>query len=176
VVSVEDDAIYKPLSTLYFELGASPASSVAAQQPKAKVKTRGAATASEPQPTQPQQLADAVTNLTLGQQPTFFVDSRALKVFRTLFFHAAVTSTPGEVSWHDFLHAMTSTGLQAEKLYGSVWHFQPSRLDVERRIQFHEPHGSAAKIPFTHARWIGRRLARAYGWFGGMFALKENQR
>jgi hypothetical protein len=71
---------------------------------------------------------------------------------------------------------MTSTGFHAEKLYGSVWHFQPSRLDVERSIQFHEPHGFAAKIPFTHARRIGRRLARAYGWFGGMFALKEKQR
>ncbi|KAL2127232.1 hypothetical protein VTI74DRAFT_11063 [Chaetomium olivicolor] len=177
VVSFEDDAIYRPLSTLYFELGASPHAgkpSVVAQ-PKAKVKTRGVANASsviEPETTQQQQLVDATMSPGIDQQPTFLVDSRALKVFRTLFFHAAVTSTPGEVSWNDFLHAMTSAGFRAEKLYGSVWHFQPSQLDVERSIQFHEPH-PVGKIPFRIARRIGRRLARAYGWCGGMFALKK---
>ena len=112
--------------------------------------------------------------LDVDRRPTFMVDSRALKVFRTLFFHSAVTSTPGEVSWNDFLHAMTSVGFSAEKLYGSVWHFQPSKLDVERSIQFHEPH-PVSKIPFTVARRIGRRLSRAYGWFGAMFALKEKE-
>jgi hypothetical protein len=43
---------------------------------------------------------------------------------------------------------MTSTGFRAEKLYGSVWHFQPSQLDVERIFLFHEPH-PVGKIPFT---------------------------
>ncbi|KAK4236499.1 hypothetical protein C8A03DRAFT_16841 [Achaetomium macrosporum] len=181
VLSSQDDAIYRPLSTLYFELDASPAGKKpgVATQPKAKVKKRGApANTSTIEPKtadqQQQQLEDATMNLNLheDQQPTFSVDSRALKVFRTLFFHPAVTSTPGEVPWNDFLHAMTSTGFRAEKLYGSVWHFQPTQLDVERSIQFHEPH-PVGKIPFTMARRIGRRLARAYGWFGGMFALKE---
>jgi hypothetical protein len=68
----------------------------------------------------------------------------------------------------DFLHAMASTGFVGQKLYGSVWHFQPTRLDVERSIQFHEPHPKG-KIPFRAARHNGRRLSRAYGWHGGMF-------
>jgi hypothetical protein len=170
---VEDDSIYRPLSTLYFELaGGAPAEkAVTTIQPKTKVKTRGAANAdweTDPQ----QQLTDAAANLSLDRQPTFAVDSRALKVFRNLFYQPAVTSTPGEVSWNDFLHAMTSAGFGAEKLYGSVWHFQPSQLDVERSIQFHEPH-PVGKIPFRMARRIGRRLSRAYGWVGGMFVLRQ---
>lgn len=100
------------------------------------------------------------------------VDGRAFKVFRTLFHNPRVTSTPGEVPWADFLHAMASMGFAAEKLYGSVWQFQPTRLDVERSIQFHEPH-PCSKIPFMTARQFGRRLSRAYGWDGGMFVLKD---
>jgi hypothetical protein len=105
-------------------------------------------------------------------QPTFPVDARALKVFRMVFFDPNVNTTPGEVAWNDFLHAMDCTGFSAQKLYGSVWHFQPTRLDVERSIQFHEPH-PRGKIPFFIARRHGRRLNRAYGWFGSMFVLKE---
>ncbi|KAK4234779.1 hypothetical protein C8A03DRAFT_46958 [Achaetomium macrosporum] len=185
VLSSQDDAINRPLSTLHFELYTSTAGkkSGVAAQPKTKVKKRGTqantSSAIEPKTTdeqqqQEQQMEDAARNLNLqqDQQPTFSVDSRAFKVFRTLFFHPAVTSTPGEVSWNDFLHAMTSTGFRAENLYGSVWHFQPSQLDVERSIQFHEPH-PVGKIPFPMARRIGRRRARAYGWFGGMFALEK---
>ena len=93
-------------------------------------------------------------------------------MFRTVFFNPALTSTPGEVPWNDFLHAMASVGFTVMKLYGSVWQFQPTRLDVERNIQFHEPH-PRGKLPFTTARQYGRRLNRAYGWFGGMFVLDE---
>ena len=107
---------------------------------------------------------------TIDPQPSFAVDARALKVFRTIFFNPAVTSTPGEITWNDFLHAMTSVGFTVMKLYGSVWQFQPTKLDVERSIQFHEPH-PRGKIPFTTARRYGRRLHRAYGWFGEMFTL-----
>ena len=78
---------------------------------------------------------------------------------------------PGEVSWTDFLHALVSTGFKPEKLYGSVWQFTPANLDVERSIQFHEPHPSG-KIPFRKARQHGRRLFRAYGWRGEMFKLR----
>lgn len=179
VLQSESDVIYRPLSTLYFDLGASYTPAPAATpQPKTKVKTRGPAhPSSDPETTQQQQqqLATALGDLSLDEQPTIPVDPRALKVFRTLSFQPAVTSTPGEVSWNDFLHAMTSTGFRAEKLYGSVWHFQPpSTLDVERSIQFHEPH-PVGKIPFTTARRIGRRLARAYGWGGGMFVLRGKE-
>ncbi|KAI1324845.1 hypothetical protein F5Y16DRAFT_423508 [Xylariaceae sp. FL0255] len=105
-------------------------------------------------------------------QPTFEVDARALKVFRIVFFDPAANTTAGEVPWRDFLHAMSSTGFTAQKLYGSVWHFQPTRLEVERSIQFHEPH-PRGKIPFLVARRHGRRLNRAYGWDGDMFILKD---
>lgn len=82
------------------------------------------------------------------------------------------TSTPGEVTWNDFLHAMASTGFAAEKLYGPVWQFSPTNLDINRSIWFHEPHPHG-KIPFTVARRHGRTLNRAYGWFGDMFVLRE---
>jgi hypothetical protein len=209
VVSPEDDVIYRPLSTLYFELGASSSTTKLdpIAQPKTKVKTRGTPSQQQQpqqqqQQQQQQQLADAVAALDLDtpQPPAPIpVDARALKVFRTLFFHPAVTSTPGEVAWPDFLHAMAAAGFRAEKLYGSVWHLQPvapvqpeggdsgdsssssggggggvggGGVTPLRSIQFHEPH-PAAKIPFHVARRMGRRLARAYGWFGGLFVLKE---
>ncbi|KAI1359476.1 hypothetical protein F5Y08DRAFT_319602 [Xylaria arbuscula] len=105
-------------------------------------------------------------------RPTFEVDARSLKVFRLVFFTQAANTTAGEVPWREFLHAMGSTGFTAQKLYGSVWHFQPTRCDVERSIQFHEPHPQG-KIPFEMARRYGRRLNRAYGWHGAMFVLKE---
>lgn len=105
-------------------------------------------------------------------QPTFAVDAKALKVFRALFFDPEVTSTPGLIPWNDFLYAMAATGFKIEKLHGSVWQFTPTKLDVERSIQFHEPH-PMGKIPFEAARRHGRRLTRAYGWHGGMFVLKE---
>ncbi|KAF0329038.1 hypothetical protein GQ607_003706 [Colletotrichum asianum] len=102
------------------------------------------------------------------------VDTRSFKVFRTLFFDPNVTSHPGQVSWKDFLHAMTATGIfAAEKLYGSVWQFQRTDGD-QSRIQFHEPH-PYSKIPFVVARRIGRRLNRNYGWTGDMFVLKGTE-
>lgn len=63
------------------------------------------------------------------------MEARAFKVFRTLFHNPWVMSTPGEVPWADFLHAMVSTGFVAKKLYGSVWQFRPTRLNVEKSIQ-----------------------------------------
>ncbi|KAK4140966.1 uncharacterized protein C8A04DRAFT_31512 [Dichotomopilus funicola] len=176
-VSIDNDSIYRPLSTLYFELENPPrsTSAPAASQSKTKGKTRG--TASQNPPPSVEARLNTLTlnpdNL-LDAQPTFAVDARALKVFRALFFSPAVTSTPGEVSWTDFLHAITTgVGFRAEKLYGSVWHFQPpSTLDVERTIQFHEPH-PVGKIPFRTARRMGRRLVRSYGWWVGRFVLKE---
>ncbi|KAF4969543.1 hypothetical protein FSARC_3226 [Fusarium sarcochroum] len=142
-------------------------------KPKTKTKTKGDLSTTLPndnntalsQTTEPE-VADA--------QPTFYVDARALEVFRTMFFNPEVTSTPGSIPWNDFLHAMVSTGFQIEKLYGSVWQFSPTKLDVERGIHFHEPHPKG-KIPFEVARRHGRRMTRTYGWFGGMFVLKEKQ-
>ncbi|KAJ5942536.1 hypothetical protein N7516_002704 [Penicillium verrucosum] len=135
-------------------------------EPRRKVKTRGI---SQP----PVAIAEAETLTrpdTAGREPTLFVDERALKVFQTIFFNPTLTSTPGEVPWNDLLHAMTSVGFTAMKLYGSAWQFQPTRPNFKRGIQFHEPH-PRRKLPFRVARLYGRMLNRAYGWDGYMFAL-----
>ncbi|KUJ07127.1 uncharacterized protein LY89DRAFT_601789, partial [Mollisia scopiformis] len=136
---------------------------------KQKVKTKGVgveeATAPEP---------EAPARDQHDKQPTFKVDKSALKVFNALFFTPGQTSTPGELPWIDFVRAMASTGFAAQKLYGSIWQFTPTTLDVERSIQFHEPH-PAVKIRFPVARRMGRRLTRTYGWYGGMFELEETK-
>lgn len=167
----EDGAVslIEPLSETYFDLESwtsRKTASSTATTPRSKVKTRGA-----PESNRSSHTAEAEAN-PADPQPTFAVDSRALKVFRTVFFMPSLNAVPGEVAWNDFVHAMISTGFGAEKLYGSVWHFTPSKLDVERSIQFHEPHPSG-KIPFRVARRHGRRLHRAYGWHGDMFVLQE---
>lgn len=133
-------------------------------RPNAKVKTRGQGHNVEParQPEATQSIAD--------KQRTFNLNKRAFKVFSTLFHQPSQHEQPGEVSWPDFLYAMVSTGFIPEKLYGSVWQFTPTKLDVERSINFHEPHPHG-KIPFRTVRRLGRRLNRAYGWTAANFAL-----
>ncbi|KAE8309788.1 hypothetical protein BDV41DRAFT_567103 [Aspergillus transmontanensis] len=136
--------LYQPVSSVYSGLSAR---ALDIPQPKTKVKTRGTSHPVGKPEALPQ--PDPV-----DRQPTFSVDARALKVFRAVFFNPATTSTP--------------VGFTAMKLYGSVWQFRPTRLDVERNILFHEPHPQG-KLPFKTARRYGRRLSRAYGWFGEMF-------
>ena len=130
--------------------------------PKKKQKARGQATAPETPVEEPAPTPQVDT------QPTFKLNKRPLKVFSTLFFQPSQTAHPGEVAWNDFLHAMSGTAFSVQKLYGSVWQFTPRNLDVERSIQFHEPH-PIAKMSFQYARRIVRRLNRTYGWHGGMF-------
>ena len=166
------DTLTKPLSELQFQLEQSTEGTISREKPpapKTKAKTRGVAQPVEDVP-EPELLDRHKPDV----QPTFTVDKRALKVFKTIFFTPSTSLQPGEVAWGDFLHAMISTGFTAEKLYGSAWQFTPKKLDVERSIQFHEPHPSG-KIPFTTARRHGRRLNRAYGWHGGMFVLNEEK-
>ncbi|KAH6994531.1 hypothetical protein EDB82DRAFT_476264 [Fusarium venenatum] len=159
----------RPLSNLFLGESEQPTQKIDKTTKKMKAKTKG-----EPSKTQngDTRTVEVPEPETVDQQPTFAVDARALKVFRTLFFNPDVTSTPGEIAWNDFLHAMGSTGFQMEKLYGSVWNFQPTELDVERGIHFHEPH-QKGKIDFQIARRHGRRLARTYGWHGEIFTLKK---
>ncbi|KAG0348767.1 hypothetical protein BG004_004234 [Podila humilis] len=130
---------------------------------------------------------DLLQNLQMSSESTVEKDTKTMvkdrvktrgtvnapAVFSTLFYQPSPSAQPGEIPWNDFLHAMTSTGFGAEKLYGSVWHFTPSEsLGVDRSIQFHEPHPSN-KIPFNIARYIGRRLLRANGK-GEMFKLENS--
>ncbi|GAP89947.2 hypothetical protein SAMD00023353_4400550 [Rosellinia necatrix] len=167
VLGPDLEELYKPLSTIYIGESIETDGSIAAPTAKQKTKTKSTTTNTDAQP--PTIIpSDDATTISIS----IAVDGRALKVFRTLFFNPAVTSSPGEVSWADFLHAMTSTGLfAAEKLYGCVWQFQRLQGGDQSRIQFHEPH-PRGKIPFATARRYGRRLTRAFGWAGGTFSLK----
>ncbi|KAK4216436.1 C2H2 and C2HC zinc finger [Rhypophila decipiens] len=171
ITSTSVDSVTQPLSSVFL----TPTTSsdevstrnvILAAKAKTKVKAKSRGTPG-PQASDVQETAAASQD----DQPTFAVDSRALKVFRVLFFDPSSHTTPGEAAWNDFIHAMGSAGFAAQKLYGSVWHFQPTNLDAERSIQFHEPHPHG-KLPFLTARRYGRRLTRAYGWVGGMFWLK----
>ena len=161
-----------PLSELYLGLQQRTERTITHDAPltgkKTKAKTRGIARARGPL-SRPEEESPSDS---MDEQPTFFLDNRALKVMKTIFYTPSSNANPGEVSWTDFLHAMVSTGFRPEKLYGSVWQFSPERLDVERSIQFHEPH-PVAKIAFRNARRIGRRLNQAYGWYVATFLLKQ---
>lgn len=154
-----------PLSELYLDLERRTQRTIDHTSSVARVpkpKTRGTPTAAPDLP------EPGLTPIQPAVQPTFSLNTRALKVFHTLFYTPTLNATPGEVSWVDFLHAMVATGFVPEKLYGSVWQFSPSGLEVERSIQFHEPHPSG-KLSYRVARRYGRRLNRAYGWEGKMF-------
>lgn len=113
--SLEKDicALDQPMSNLFLgqseETGQN--SSSRSVQFKTKVKTKGEASqvSNETVDAQPD---NAPNSEATNDQPMFAVDARGLKVFRTLFFNPEVTSTPGSISWHDFLYAMASTGFQ----------------------------------------------------------------
>ncbi|KIW29220.1 hypothetical protein, variant 2 [Cladophialophora immunda] len=139
-----------------------------------KFKTRG--------PSHPPDSSDATppvpddpTSFSTPPFPVFTLPRRAYRVFASLFPTPSNSSQGGEISWIDFLHAMTRIGFAAEKLYGSVWQFTPpDGLDWEntntRGIHIHEPH-PAPKMGLGTARRIGRRLGRRYGLSAERFAL-----
>ncbi|CAJ2502979.1 Uu.00g103730.m01.CDS01 [Anthostomella pinea] len=165
-----DYALSKPFGGLHlYETLDTNSKGVNKAIEKIKAKTKG-----KPHPAfgiqeSTEETPEPIENL----QPVLKVSKRALKVFRKLFFQPSVSDEPGEIEWKEFLHAMVSAGFTAVKLYGSVWHFQPLGLDVNRSIQFHEPHDHGSKITYTEARRFGRRLSRAYGWQGDTFQLAD---
>ncbi|OBR02125.1 hypothetical protein CH63R_14426 [Colletotrichum higginsianum IMI 349063] len=125
------ESIYKPLSTLYFELpgrhqGGSEQTPI---PPKRKTKTKSATAEETPQGNTAGLRTIASDDATV---PLIQVDARALKVFRALFFDPAVTSTPGEVQWKDFLYAMTSTVSRASPVWeSSIRRSKAARQEVE---------------------------------------------
>ncbi|KAM7182847.1 hypothetical protein V8F33_013973 [Rhypophila sp. PSN 637] len=160
----QDESLDKPLSPFYFEFSSAPRRAELPAGPKAKTKTKGAA--NPPAATENTTAAGETIrheSTAPQEQKTWPVNARAFKVFRTLFFNPDVTSSPGEIAWKDFLHAMASVGFVAEKLYGSVWQFKPTKLDVEQPIQFHEPHPSP-KMGFTTARRTGGGCSASMDW------------
>ncbi|KAI4129019.1 MAG: hypothetical protein LQ347_003935 [Umbilicaria vellea] len=130
---------------------------------KKKIKTRGEATNSD-------EAAIEIlipTPDTSDTPATISVHKRAYKTLTALFHLPNTDELPGEISWLDFLQAMTSAGFAVHKLDGSAWIFRPQD-NVQRGIIFHEPHPHS-RIPFHMARRHGRRLQRAYGWTGETF-------
>jgi hypothetical protein len=98
-------------------------------------------------------------------KPTYTVDKRSYKVFKTLFHTGQEES--GDlgrvVKWQEFERAMSKLGFSVIKLQGSAWQFTPgAAMDITRGIQFHEPHPSS-DMPLVLARRYGRRLGRVYG-------------
>ena len=167
--TTESNGEYVPIAHLSLQDTKKP---LAIPATKAKTKTRGVAQPASLENEEKEKLVETPLRLVPDKQPTFTVSKRALKVFSTLFHAPSQNDQPGEIPWADFLHAMVSTGFAPEKLYGSVWQFTPTMLDVERSIHFHEPHPSG-KIPYLIARRYGRRLNRAYGWHNGIFVLAQ---
>ncbi|KAF2000581.1 hypothetical protein P154DRAFT_198572 [Amniculicola lignicola CBS 123094] len=105
--------------------------------------------------------------------PNFLVSKATHRVFKALF-HMKENQCQGstQVKWKDFLSAMAEVGFSAEKLQGSAWEFRSQNSEIwKRSIQFHEPHPEG-RLDFWKARLYGRRLFRAYGWYGEMFRLK----
>jgi hypothetical protein len=168
------EELYIPFSQLSFDDKKSNDQSLLesfSEPPKEKIKTRKLGSPEDVAADAEVVIPSAETEI----KPVFAIDARALKVFKTMFFTPSLTSTPGEVAWADFLFAMVSVGFNPQKLYESVWQFSPDpdKLDAERSIQFHEPHGGNSKIPYQIARRHGRRLNRAYGWSGSSFTLED---
>lgn len=120
------------------------------------------------------------------------VDRRAARVFRALFHPPGASATPATLTWPDVVHALKVAGFAAERLYASAWLFVPgpvakmaaivatakgagggrrgtggTKSTTPRPSLFHEPvgdDGEAPKLTPAEARWIGKRLQRAYGW------------
>ncbi len=138
-----------------------------ADTPREKTKTRPQEPASAIETSH--EKADSSNAVVQGAKK-FEISSRALGVFR-LMFHTVGTAAEQQraIPWKAFLHAMTAMGFSAEKHYGSIWHFVPSRPEMKQSINFHEPHPDS-KIPFCMARSFGKRFHRAYGWTGENFS------
>ncbi|KAJ3169023.1 hypothetical protein HDU87_000897 [Geranomyces variabilis] len=167
------EAPLKPFSPVNFVLW-SETTEHEPVKAKTKIKTRGTptSTAMSSDSTTANEASSLETDAAPAcPQPVVTVNTRAAKVFRMLFFNPGAAFTPGEVAWTDFLHAMSTMGFRAEKLYGSVWHFLPTWDSIERSIQFHAPH-PGGKLAFHTARRIRRSLFRAYGWDGPMFVAE----
>ncbi|TLD07975.1 hypothetical protein E2P81_ATG10280 [Venturia nashicola] len=140
---------------------------------KMKLKTRGSP---QGKTTVAQDHQPAANDPVKDRQP-IIVPRRIFKVMSALLpSDATISEASREISWKDLLFAFNAIGLVPEKLYGSVWIFQPlpggkGLVNAKRSIQFHEPksvrHGN--KIDAQMVRRFGYRLKRVYGWDGETF-------
>ncbi|KAI7779002.1 hypothetical protein LA080_001432 [Diaporthe eres] len=145
----------------------APASEVPRPSKKSKKKKRKA------QIPEPGNIEDPRPNrdedgTTQPEKPRISVSKRAWEVFHDgLWFVPKEKKKPAELRWQDFLHATTSLGFNATKMFGSVWRFEAGEraqsAGLERSINFHEPHENTTKLGPWKARRYGRRLTRVYG-------------
>ncbi|KAI1382301.1 hypothetical protein F4677DRAFT_21914 [Hypoxylon crocopeplum] len=101
----------------------------------------------------------------------FKVSKRAFKVLNVLFYDGNDSTQLVDVAWTDLVYAMQALGFTAEKMFGSGWFFQPTKLDSKMGIIFHEPYGG--KLKFLMTREMGRRLYGTYNFKREMFVLAK---
>ena len=164
------DGVLREIDINSSESGIQPGRYVP-ETPRIKSKTRGAPGKTSHE--DPEQVTAEGFAQTDAEHPIYKVGKRAHKVFKTLFPVPRAEQPGSEVSWNDFLHSMGSIGCTIQKLYGSIWQFEPpaTQADNWHGIHFHEPHPSG-KISLSAARPIGRRLFRTYGWTSETFRLE----
>jgi hypothetical protein len=128
---------------------------------KAKAKTRSDGLTPSPMQESRRDSATSTEEKVDTEVKKIKVNKRAYKVFATMFHvpSANEQQNTGEISWSEFLYSMKMIGFSVEKLYGSSWQFEPDTIDLQRSIQFHEPH-PRAKIWFWLLKNFGRRLHR----------------
>lgn len=146
----------------------APATEVARPPKKKSKKKKRKAQVPESENIQDARPNEAEDDTTQPEKPRISVSKRAWEVFHDgLWFVPKEKKKPAELRWQDFLHAMTSLGFNATKMFGSVWRFEAGEraqsAGLERSINFHEPHGNTTKLGPWKARRYGRRLTRVYG-------------
>ncbi|KAL8836359.1 MAG: hypothetical protein Q9170_002932 [Blastenia crenularia] len=96
-----------------------------------------------------------------------------------LLFPTATSDFHGTIHWADFITAMAELSFQGEHRGGSEWTFRsPSTSDAidsgegpvlgKRSIVIHQPHPEN-RLGSLSLQWIGKRLARRFGWERGSF-------
>ena len=144
------------------------------EAPRAKIKTRSESPADTDAVTEAENAAGLPGADTVSTASTikFGLKAKHLRVFRSLFYFKDSDSPAGELDFKDFRCAMRAIGFSMEKLYGSVWHFTPNTLHVNKSFHVHEPHPDS-KFTLVIARNVGRRLTHTYGWTGEDFGEVE---
>jgi hypothetical protein len=82
---------------------------------KVKVKTRGTV------PPAVEAVVELVVPLPQPVPETITVNKRAHKVFTSIFYDPTAEVPAGEISWTEFLYALSSVGFAIEKQQGSAW-------------------------------------------------------
>ena len=141
------------------------------ESPRTKQKTTGIPDAARSR--KPNEMTPSLETGTESEekvQHKIKVSARAMVVFDTMIHTRRHEVQKGELEWKEILHALTSAGFAAEKLYGSAWQFTPDREKVGNygNISLHEPHPDP-KVPFHMARAMGKRFSRKFDWSGETF-------